>query len=99
MEKAVDKPETKKVSKPVEKHASEKEAKSVVKPALAKKVKKDGQYIKLKQVASGAGRLAIQNATLKGLGLGKIGRVVELEDTDAVRGMVRRVAHLIQVVE
>jgi large subunit ribosomal protein L30 len=40
-----------------------------------------------------------QLATLKGLGLGKIGRVRELEDTPSVRGMIRKVAHMVKVVE
>ncbi|MGB8603012.1 MAG: 50S ribosomal protein L30 [Rhizomicrobium sp.] len=40
-----------------------------------------------------------QEATLKGLGLGKIGRTRTLEDTPAVRGMIRAVAHLLEIVE
>ena len=36
--------------------------------------------------------------TLVGLGLNKVGRTKELEDTPAVRGMIRKVAHLVEVV-
>ena len=53
----------------------------------------------VRQVRSQARRPAIQEATLRGLGLGKIGRVKTLEDTKAVRGMIRAVQHLVQVVE
>lgn len=51
------------------------------------------------QVASGNGRRPGQQATLVGLGLNKINRTRELEDTPAVRGMIRKVAHLVKVGE
>ena len=51
----------------------------------------------VRQVRSQARRPAVQEATLKGLGLGKIGRQKTLEDTPAVRGMIRKVAHLVAV--
>ena len=54
---------------------------------------------KVKQVGSPIRRPKDQAATLKGLGLGKMHRVVELEDTPATRGMVARVAHMVQVVD
>jgi len=57
------------------------------------------KMLKVRQVRSQARRPAVQEATLKGLGLGKIGREKTLEDTPAVRGMIRAVAHLVQVVE
>ncbi len=53
--------------------------------------------VKVTQVASGFGRKPGQQDTLKGLGLNKIGRSRELEDTPAVRGMIRKVAHLVKV--
>ena len=53
----------------------------------------------MRQIRSQARRPEIQAATLRGLGLGKIGREKTLEDTKAVRGMIRAVAHLVQVVE
>ena len=55
--------------------------------------------LKVKQVKSAARRPAIQTATLKGLGLGKMHRVRELEDTPAVRGMIQKVHHLVRVVD
>jgi len=53
--------------------------------------------VRVTQVASGNGRKPGQQATLVGLGLNKIGRTRELEDTPAVRGMIRKVAHLVKV--
>lgn len=53
--------------------------------------------IVVEQVKSPIGRPAAQRAVLIGLGLNKIGRRSVLEDTDAVRGMIARVAHLIRV--
>jgi len=61
--------------------------------------KKTGKTVTVKQVRSPARRPAIQMATLKGLGLGKMHRTRTLEDTPAVRGMIRAVQHLVQVVE
>jgi large subunit ribosomal protein L30 len=59
----------------------------------------DKKTIKLQQVKSGIGRGAAQRDTLKGLGFRKMHQVVEVEDTPAVRGMIRAVAHLVEVVE
>ena len=53
--------------------------------------------LKVTQIASGAGRLPVQRKTLIGLGLNKMHRTRELEDTPAVRGMIRRVQHLVRV--
>jgi large subunit ribosomal protein L30 len=50
-------------------------------------------------MASGNGRKPGQKGTLVGLGLNKIRSVRELEDTPSVRGMIRKVAHLIKVEE
>ena len=55
--------------------------------------------IVVKQVASAARRPAIQTATLKGLGLNKMNRTRELEDTPAVRGMVAKIPHLAVIIE
>ncbi len=55
------------------------------------------KVVRVTQVRSGLGRKDLQIATLKGLGLGKIRRTRELEDTPSVRGMIRAVAHLVQV--
>ena len=53
--------------------------------------------IRVTQIASGLGRKKDQIQTLTGLGLGKLRRTRELEDTPSVRGMIRRVAHLVRV--
>jgi large subunit ribosomal protein L30 len=53
--------------------------------------------IVVEQVKSPIGRPAAQRAVLIGLGLNKIGRRSVLEDTDAVRGMIAKVTHLIRV--
>jgi large subunit ribosomal protein L30 len=55
--------------------------------------------VTVRQIKSANRKPAIQTATLKGLGLGKIRRTRMLEDTPAVRGMIRAVAHLVEVVE
>jgi large subunit ribosomal protein L30 len=53
--------------------------------------------VKVTQTGSPIGRKPGQRETLIGLGLNKIRRTSELEDTPAVRGMIRKVAHLIKV--
>ena len=55
------------------------------------------ERVKVTQIASVAGRKPGQKETLIGLGLNKIRRVSELEDTPSVRGMIRKVAHLVTV--
>ena len=53
--------------------------------------------IRVTQIKSPIGRKPVQRKTLIGLGLNRIGRVSELEDTPAVRGMVERVRHLVSM--
>jgi len=53
--------------------------------------------LRVTQVRSPAGRPQDQHATLKGLGLYKMNRTRELEDTPAVRGMINKVHHLVKV--
>ncbi|MEQ8387798.1 MAG: 50S ribosomal protein L30 [Alphaproteobacteria bacterium] len=55
--------------------------------------------IRVTQTGSPLGRPKVQRETLKGLGLNKRGRSRELEDTPAIRGMVRKVGHLVEVEE
>ena len=55
--------------------------------------------IVVKQVGSPIRRPAIQRETLKGLGLNKMHRTRELEDTPAVRGMVNKIPHLVEIIE
>lgn len=49
------------------------------------------------QVRSAIGRVESQRRTLIGLGLNKIGRKRELENTPAVQGMIQKVKHLVRV--
>ncbi len=51
------------------------------------------------QIGSPIGRRGDQRATLIGLGLNKMHRTRELEDTPAVRGMINKVHHLVRVVD
>ena len=51
------------------------------------------------QIKSPIGRPKDQRATLIGLGLNKLHRSRELEDTPAIRGMIRKVSHLVSVRE
>jgi large subunit ribosomal protein L30 len=55
--------------------------------------------IKVRRVGSPIRREANQRATLNGLGLTRANKVVELEDTPAVQGMIRKVHHLVEVVK
>jgi len=61
--------------------------------------KNPGKTVKVKQIGSAMRRHHSQRETLVGLKLNKIGRVAELADTPATRGMIARVAHLVRVVE
>ncbi len=55
--------------------------------------------IVVKQVGSPIRRPKDQLATLKGLGLNKMHRTRELEDTPAVRGMVSKISHMVEIIE
>ena len=55
--------------------------------------------IVVKQIGSPIRRPASQRATLVGLGLNKMHKTRELEDTPSVRGMVNKIAHLVEIVE
>ncbi len=74
----------------------------LIKMAVKKKSRIDvfkGPTITVKQITSGAGRLKSQIQTLIGLGLNKINKESTLEDTPSIRGMIRKVAHLLQIVK
>ncbi len=62
----------------------------------AKKAKKT---LRIEQVRSPIGYNKKQREVLRGLGLRKIRHVVEREDTPAVRGMVTKISHLVQIIE
>jgi len=55
--------------------------------------------IKVKQIKSKIGFPVDQKRTLEALGLRKIGQMVEKEDSPAIRGMIRKVHHLVTIVD
>ena len=55
--------------------------------------------VTVRQTGSPIRRTKDQRATLAGLGLNKMGRVSTLEDTPSVRGMIAKVAHMLEVVD
>ncbi|PQM66201.1 MAG: 50S ribosomal protein L30 [Rhodobacteraceae bacterium] len=55
--------------------------------------------IKVKQVGSPIRKPASQRATLIGLGLNKMHKVRNLEDTPSIRGMINKVSHLVEIIE
>ena len=55
--------------------------------------------IVVKQIGSPIRRPAVQRQALIGLGLNKMHKTRELEDTPAIRGMVAKIAHLVEIVE
>lgn len=57
------------------------------------------QTVTIQQIGSPIRRRNDQRATLVGLGLNKMNRVRELEDTPAIRGMIHKVSHLVKVIE
>ena len=58
----------------------------------------DKKTIIVTQKKSPIGRQSYQRKTLIGLGLNKIGRSKELEDTPSIRGMIGKVKHLVEVI-
>src|ERR1700733_7358858 len=60
---------------------------------------KAAKMIKVEQTGSAIRRHHSQRATLIGLKLNKIGRVTELQDTPAIRGMIAKVQHLVRIVD
>lgn len=55
--------------------------------------------LKVRQTGSPIRRKPDQRQTLVGLGLNKMGRVRELEDTPSVRGMIKKISHMVEIVE
>ncbi len=66
---------------------------------MATKKKAAGGTVKVKRVGSPIRREFDQRATLVGLGLTRANKVVELEDTPSIQGMIRKVQHLVEVVK
>tara|TARA_B100001989_G_C24386911_1_gene387237 strand:+ start:77 stop:436 length:360 start_codon:yes stop_codon:yes gene_type:complete len=90
------KAEPKKEAKPAAKKEASKKAPAAKKTAATKKAPA-GKTIRVTQTGSPIGRKAYQRKTLIGLGLNKMHRTKELEDTPAVRGMINKVSHLVKV--
>lgn len=65
--------------------------------AAAKKAA--GKTVTVKQTGSPIRRQPDQRQTLVGLGLNKMHKVRTLEDTPAVRGMIRKISHLVEVID
>ena len=58
-----------------------------------------GKQLKITLVKSYVGRPEAQRKVLRGMGLGKVNRTVLLNDTPEIRGMIRKVVHLVAAVE
>ena len=55
--------------------------------------------VRIRQVRSGIGYDKTQKATLKALGLGRVGRIRVLPDNRQVRGMIAKIPHLVHVID
>ena len=55
--------------------------------------------IYVKQIKSPIRRPDVQRKILKGLGLNKMNKISELNDTPSIRGMINKINHLVQVIE
>ena len=55
--------------------------------------------IYVKQIRSPIRRPGVQRKILKGLGLNKMNKVSELNDTPSIRGMINKIPHLVQILE
>ena len=66
---------------------------------MAEANNKQSAKLKVRLIGSPIRRPAKQRATLVGLGLRKMHQIRELPDTPAVRGMIRKVSHMVEIVE
>jgi large subunit ribosomal protein L30 len=67
--------------------------------AQKKTAEKSAGNVKIKWVVSFIGCTDDMRQTIRGLGLRRLHQVVERQDTPAVRGMIHKVRHLVEVVE
>jgi large subunit ribosomal protein L30 len=67
--------------------------------AMAKKGGGGNGKLRIRMIGSVIGCPEKQRATVRGLGLRRLHQVVEREDTPAVRGMVKKIPHLVEIVE
>jgi large subunit ribosomal protein L30 len=56
-------------------------------------------HVKLRLIRSGIGHPRRHREVLRGMGLTKMNKVVVLKDTPEIRGMIRKVSHLVEVIE
>jgi large subunit ribosomal protein L30 len=63
-----------------------------------KKTTRAGGTIKIKMIGSLIGCVDKQRATVRGLGLRRMHQVVERADTPEIRGMVKKIPHLVEIV-
>jgi len=96
---AAKKPAAKKATTATKKPAAKKAApkKAAPKKAAPKAKKAAGKTLRVTQIGSPIGRQAYQEATLIGLGLNKMHKTRELEDTPSVRGMINKISHLVKI--
>ncbi len=59
----------------------------------------DASTIRVRQIRSGIGCPVEMRETLRALGLRRMNQVVERKDTPEVRGMIRKIQHLVEVVD
>lgn len=59
----------------------------------------ENKTVRIRQIRSGIGCPVEMRETLRGLGLRRMHQVVERQDTPAVRGMIRKITHLVEVVD
>ncbi|MEO8218276.1 MAG: 50S ribosomal protein L30 [Acidobacteriota bacterium] len=68
---------------------------------MARKIRQSesGKILRIQQIRSGIGCTRQMRETLKALGLGRMRRVSERQDTRETRGMIAKINHLVQVVD
>ena len=66
---------------------------------MSAKKNEQTKKLRVKQIRSGIGCPRNMRETLKSLGLGKMHRIAERQDTKEVRGMIAKIPHLVEVVE
>jgi large subunit ribosomal protein L30 len=67
--------------------------------SAAKAKNADAKMIRVRQIRSGIACPIEMRETLRALGLGKMHRISERADTKEVRGMIKKISHLVEVVE
>ena len=63
------------------------------------KAESKSKSIRIRQIRSGIGCPVEMRETLRALGLGKMHRITERKDTPEVRGMIKKITHLVEVLD